>query len=332
MTIYSNSSEGGSNGTTITAGNSGGGSGNAWSFVGPSAGAEFTYASGHGLGAAAGSLATRFQPHASSSYYLRWDLTESVSNRGVMRMTFKVPATTTGDTALMAMRGNNAFMASLLINSSRVVWVRDGYNTALTSLNSPALTAGGVYTIEFSAKAATQDTTGPYDGVVAVRIEDSTGTVVHEQSVSTARTRTNFPNEYRFFGISASTGWTDVYADNFRAGQQASGWLGPSGVTPPTLVLAGDIVRLVNATGSTVPSGTITYAISQTSGPSVTPTLLAPGLWTVAPHASSTLVYNVTATGSLGGSDSETVTIPPLTVVEAEGYDETLVYNGSSWV
>lgn len=330
MTIYTNTAEGGTNGTAVTEANSGGASGNPWSYVGPSAGGAFTYSNGHPF--AGGGLAVRFAPHATNSYYLRWDLNETVSTRAVMRMTVRIPSAPSGDVPLLTMRGNNAFMGTLLLNSSRQAWVRDGYNAARSELLSPALTAGATYTFEFAVKKATQDTAAPYDGTMEVKIEDASGSVVHTASIANARTRTNNPNEYRFFGFSGSVGWSEVFADNFRAGQQESGWLGPAGVAPPVLALTDQVVHLIDATGSTVPAGSISYAITQDEGPLTSPTELAPGRWAVVPHATTPLVYLVSATGSLGGADDAEVTVPPLTVVEVDGYDETLVYSGSAWL
>jgi len=333
MTILTNTFEGGTNGVAVTSGNSGGGSGDAWTFVGPSAGSAFTYTNTPPWGGAG--LACRFVPHASNSYYLRWDLAESVAGRGVMRLEMQVPAAPSGNTNLMQLRNlvSDGTMCIVAMDSSRRIFVLDGGGTTLTSLTSSAYSVGDRLVIEVAATKASSDAGPTYNGIVALRVENKTTSTIHEPTpVTTARTRTADPGQYRFFGISQSTGWTEVFFDGCRAGQQASGWLGPAGVEAPTLALDGQVVHLIDATDSSVASGSLSYAITQDSGPSATPTEISAGRWIVTPDSAASRVYLVTASGSLGGSDSGLYTVPPLTVVEVDGYDETLVYSGSAWL
>lgn len=325
--VLGNTFEGGTNGTVITPANSGGASGNALTFVGPNAPSEFVYSNAHPWGG--GGLSCRFTPHASTSYYLRWDEAADTTTRRIMMMDFQIPSTPTGNTVLFQMRArtSQAILSRVEMDNQRrvIVYQGGGAGAVISSLTSPALALGQKITL---ALAATQSADSGATGTVEVRITGPSGEVLWAPAAATGViTQPEPAGQFRFFGISASTGWTQVFIDNLEIHSLASGW--PVSTAPPTTNVVDSLSHIIDARTSTVGSGTITFAINQTEGPAETPTQLASGLWTVTPHATLAKTYQVTATGSEGGSDTKSVTVPAL---PASSGSKMLRWNGTAWV
>lgn len=212
------------------------------------------------------------------------------------------------------------------------------YNTSNTGISASLSTATVPLSQWIRVEAAIQKGTGPTDGTIeyGIYVGNSTtptalwsvgGTSGVGGAWAGQNTGTADPIQARF-GLNGATAVpAAVYWDLLTLGD-AAGFIGPQGASPPTAVVDATPTVLVDARDSTVPSGTLSYSITQTSGPAFTPALLAPGLWTVDQDAASARVYNVTVTGSLGGSDVESVTVPALTTVTAPN---DLVWTGSIW-
>lgn len=309
--MRSNTFEGGANGTNIVPADSGGASGDAFDFVvingtsTPGGGSGITYST---AAAVVGTLGFRITPAASLSY-LRWDVAEA-GTRFVMRRTF-VPRATSATTEIMAMRNTAAsVMAGVRIATDLKPMFTVGTVEKTASKPATALTAGTKYYAEL---AVTIETGAGGNGVVEYRILDTSGTVVHTYQMTGQVTGTAIAGQYRFGGITTASGWAQDDGDATAGTPLASGWLGiPTTSAPVAVATVADSRAIIDATSSSVTGGTLTFSISQLSGPSLTPTLMSTGVWSVAKHTTTARVYRVTVTASGGGSATQDVTVPPI--------------------
>jgi hypothetical protein len=121
--------------------------------------------------------------------------------------------------------------------------------------------------IEAVATKGTTITNGRFE--LAYYLGNS-GTAVHTYDTGAAVNSGTADYTGVRFGLNgASIVPPDLWYDDVALGDGATGFIGPSTVTPPTLITSGSVQHVIDARGSTVPSGTISYTISQTAGPTV---------------------------------------------------------------
>ena len=118
-------------------------------------------------------------------------------------------------------------------------------------------------------------------------------------------------------GAKTSTGtqqWAAVYFDYGQYNDAATGLLLPSEEVPPTLSVTRPAENVVDLRGSVAGSGSLTFNTPvRVSGPVLTVTNLALGLWLFSQDSSSSSVYTVSCEQPGGLTDSQNVTIDPLT-------------------
>ena len=309
MTIlFEHTSEGATDEQDVAAGATG--YGTPWAVVSKTGTVAIKYDTTNAAQGLVGIRITR--PATTDTGYCRANVTPSA--RIQVRFYYRHDAAASAQTNLVAFRNATNFMGYVGINSDGKLQIYNSSNTGVSgSAHATKTLASGVtYRIEAAIKPGA---TGTADGTLefAYYIGDSTS-AEHSFSSTTVTTGTANCEQIRFGIQSTGTGVpTNAWFDDLAVGDGAAGWLGPSSVTPPTAVVTGAVKHVIDATGSSAPSGTLSFAISQTSGTTTAPTLLATGIWSVTPHASETLVYLVTVTSSAGGSDSESYSVPPLT-------------------
>lgn len=219
---------------------------------------------------------------------------------------------------LCTFRSATAFMGYLGISASGKLQMYNRNNTGVASSAAVAnFPVAQWVRVEGAIKAGTTGTApASTDGVMewAYYLGDSATAVETKAPISTIDTGLVAPQGFRLGPQVVGTdtaAFGDYWFDDPAQGDGAAGWLGPSSIDPPVIVLNTDqnFFR-ADFRGSGVSSGTITYTISQDSGPTVTVDEPVDGLFFIQRHATTDGVYTVTATGSLGGSDTEQFTVP----------------------
>jgi len=308
-------------GTTATQANSGGGSNNAFTSLTVGTGATNVYET-MPWGGSKGMTTT----NGTTANIPRWDDDTATETRRVARCTVWLDAAPSANAGVMLIYTNSGTMFGTLgITTGRQLQILNAAGSLVAgSVSTTVLQTNKLYYVEF---AATSDAGA--NGTLEYRLYDSNGSTVLETNVRTGLTTVTTPPRRVRFGANTSTQIAKRYWDDLRWEPAAAGsWLGPLGVTPPTAVVTNDRVALVKATSSTVPSGTLSYSITQTGGTATTPEQLASGVWAITPHATETLTFNVTVTGSLGGSDVEAISVSPNSGVSTDKVERLVKVGG----
>ncbi len=88
---------------------------------------------------------------------------------------------------------------------------------------------------------------------------------------------------------------------------------------------------IVRATGTAGFGGTLSYDISQTSGPATSPELVAAGTWFIPVHQTQARMFAITATESPSATTAvQAVTVEPQSV-PAASHGEEVIWDGSNW-
>lgn len=154
--------EGGTDGTNLTAGNSGGGSGPAATLVTPSNTPTMRFAAEAAL---TGALGLRIEAAASTTTYATW-VFAAPAGRGSMRFLWRAPtALPGGDLVFAGLRGgadlaDTSWMAQLVLKSSGAVHPRNSATTQLAALTGVTVTPGTVYWVELAATKGMSTSTG----------------------------------------------------------------------------------------------------------------------------------------------------------------------------
>lgn len=205
---------------------------------------------------------------------------------------------------------SSLMLGGLQINTARKLQITGPSGTVIAgSTSDTVLGLNTKYVVEFAALAG-DGSTGAleyylYAGNHLTLIENKIIANITTLPASTPARRVRF-------GANTSSQIAKQYWDDLQFAPKSAGVLGPLTAEPPTAVVTTQMRAEVRASNSTVPGGELSYAITQTAGPAVAPELTTPGLWLVTPHATESLTYQVVVTGSLGGSDTESVVVPPL--------------------
>lgn len=237
MATLTNSFEGGSAGTTVTTGNSGGTSGDAWTLTASVAGGTYTFS---GTGAAHGALAGAVTTAGTGGAERRGWSVNAGDTPGVQFFRFYIdPANITG--TVSPLRGMNVGSGGqrfrIQVTAAGVVTLHNGANTAIWT--SSALAAGTQWRIEASV-------TGSTSGDARVRIYAADATTTSQDSGVLAAQAFGGPIREVWFGqTNAATnvalklddvGWSDV------------DWLGPAVAASPS-VGAGPVAGALTDTG-----------------------------------------------------------------------------------
>lgn len=259
------------------------------------------------------------RPTAADNAYCRADLAAPITRMQIRHYVW-MSALPTSQLNLFAVRNSSGFMGYLGFASTGKL---SAYNATNSPINASVASATFPLSQWVRIEAVFKAGLTTADGIIeyAYYLGDSTTAVSEWSQAATSgtvgawaatNTGTTDPFSVRL-GINGITAVPDtIWNDDFAIGDASSGWIGPTTVSTPDAIVTSTLTRLIDARGSTVGAGTLSYGISQTGGTTTTPALITAGCWSVIPHATSTLTYEITATGSLGGSDTAIATVPPV--------------------
>jgi hypothetical protein len=283
--VYSNTAEGGTNGTAVSTGNSGGASGTAFATV--QTGTQWTFSTAAAKPSGGGSLGYNLALDTTSRY-LRGD-DPSPSGRGGMGSWFEYTGAPSATLFLGQIRDSAVVaMCSAVITTAGKFSCSNTSSTLQTGMTSPSALSAGWYRYEILATPGGTTSTG----TVEIYLWDSSGTLVHSNTVSGTFNlgSTLPPSAYRFGSPTGPiTNYTNLHIDNLRWGHVASGNIGDVANAAPTQTLSAT---------QTVSAGA---ACTATSTASDSDGSIASYLWTVVTAASSatpTLTNATTATVS----------------------------------
>jgi hypothetical protein len=322
--IMQNSAAGGTPSGTVTTGNSGGASGNAWQTV--NGGSAWTYTNAR---TARGSLAYQCDMAANTAAVLQWQLSTLAEHYGRLYFNwtgFGVAADAV--VRLWATGFSEAFRME--VNTAQHLVLRDFTASRFTSAN--ALTANTWYRLEWHAVSSTTV------GQLELRLYIADQTTPLETFTSSANLNIRAETSWVQVGPSlASTmnpGAPRKYYDEIVIGSAAGGWIGKAAGQEinqaPTANAGADIALEPHETyylqGSATDDGTIAnWSWRQISGTAVTlssANTQSPSFTVPAVIGGDTLVFGLTVTDDRGGVSAEdTVTITALTptVLFAQG-------------
>lgn len=331
MTYYHNTFEGGSDGTTLTIANSGGASGDAFSYIFSD---NVAYVNGNSnivYSAAAkanGNLGLRITLTASTSY-VRIDDSNG-GTRGVIRVPI-TPSTVSGDTAYAVIRNvSNTVMASVGVYSDGKI---RAYNSTGGRINTSAYTPtlGTLYWAELAATSGADTSTGRIE--MKIFAADGTTELYSYDSGTTVNTGTENVAQFRWGTQTTATGLSYVDIDDIQADSNLStGWLGPytPGNVAPNVSLSSDVTTIFPGETATLTAtatdsdGSITSTgwsatVGTLTGSGLTRTITAPPSLT---DQTSTITFSATDNG--GATSNATVNI----TMKASA---SKVFNGSTW-
>jgi hypothetical protein len=317
MSTVQNNFDGGTNAATITTGNSGGASGDAFSSIlGP-----FVYDT---TGARAGE-GGRVQIASATTWamYHAWTSVSQVAARVGFTLNGTVPTTVT-----LASSINSSFgiIFKFGLNGAGKLFLQDAAGANLAT-SASALSANTAYVVEYQVAPGASTSTGTI--YVQFYTVASPGTLLINYASTTANAGTT--NVLRGqLGEHSSVNSLDVTFDDIKYALGTLTAVGPPGANSTPTANAGsnqiniepwDTVHL-DGTGSSDPDvgDTLTYAWSQSAGTAATlsdstaaqPTIIAP-----ATIAGDTLTFSLVVTDNHGATSSaDTVDITVLSVTE----------------
>lgn len=264
--------EGGSDGSNLTAANSGGSSGPACALVTPSNTTAMRFAA---EAARHGTRGLRVEAAASTTTYATWTF-EAAAARGNLAFAWQAPtALPSGDVVFCGLRGgaalaDTAWMAQLVLKSTGAVHARNSATTQLAALTGVTVVPGTWYGVELAATKGT----GTGDGLIEARmwelgdavpaLQQYTG--VNAGTLDASRVRVAVPQS----GAATMIQWFDdlQWEEGMTAGTGIGAWPADPPVIGDGAALAGtdftDVVTSeappVTITDAAVLSGTLNPA------------------------------------------------------------------------
>jgi len=227
-------------------------------------------------------------------------------------------STPSGEGGILWIGGASSARAlSITIGSDLKMRLRDGGGaggTVILTANS-ALSLNTWYRISLYA---TQDAT---NGTVrAAYFSGNSSTAIEDSTLFTGQNTGSTQYQSIRIGAKTSTGTSTMtaYFDNYGFDTAATDLLPVVASGPTANATASAALSLIDATGSTGTS--LTYSISQVSGPTKTPVSIGTGQWLVPMDTSQSTVWTVTVTQP----DSQTAT-KNVTVLSANSGNTQLV-------
>lgn len=340
MTIKANTFEGGTNGTTITIGNSGGGSGDTIDYVAINGvGSAMVFSNAQ---AAHGTLSGKITPVASNTCYFQYGTSVAPLATVTLAARFYVYMTsaTTSAMGLFFFYDNSGARAtSLHLDATGKLYARDTTGTTLWTATS-AFPLNQWVRVELFAKIATT-TTGE---IHAKYYLGDSMTLVDGVDLTNTNNGASGTNTYRGAGVgkqSSDAYATAFYIDDFKLDSAAAALIGPVGTnTPPTCspggtqtIAAGALTLTGTATDSggtisslvwTLTSGPNTPSVSNTPSGIGTASASATGACTVIPGV---YVFTLTATDNSASVTTGTTTVY---VYAASGVNVSVASVGAS--
>ncbi len=295
MAIYTNTFEGGTNGATITTGNSGGASGTAFNQV--TAGITYTTDAMHGSRAATTA--------SSATEYTRWSYTDSA----ILLRSYHKFASLSGQTPLRIAFGTGSIVIGMMTGGNLGRFQL--YSGGGLATSPGAISPGMWYRFELYVK------TGSGNGEVraAIYTDDSTS-AWWDSGLIAGLTVDSIANQWigKYDTNSSNATWDSV---GIKTGADAvwGAWPYTVPVVGPTIVVSRPADNLADLRSSTSgDASTLTYATPvRVSGPTLTTTSLTNGLWLFSQDSATSAVYTVRVTQADSQTASQNITIPALT-------------------
>lgn len=271
MAALTNSFAGGSDGTTITTANSGGGSGNAFNLIDlDSQTAEFdTGRAAHGF------TSGRFVTGGSSgSPYVSWTSGVSANTVYIRAYLYLSAAPASNTNILRVLTGANTIIATIRVNSTGKLAFLYSSGT-LGGTSSANVTTGGWFRVEARIVSSTTN------GSVEVRLyndPDST-TITETLSVSGVNTGSDTAISRYRAGILSSVTNTEVGIDDLGFGD--ADWFGPAGssleIDPASPALVTGTSSTATTASFTAPADSLLVALCSSNSGTVTHTVTNSG-------------------------------------------------------
>lgn len=305
MALLQNTAEGGTNGTQVSAGNSGGASGDAFAVSGIASN-NVTYSSAF---AAHGSLSFYFDIASATAPFLQWGSSWTTNSLSV-RFYFRPTATPSTASVIAQFRHASGTVAQIAHNSDGTLRVLDFASGNITPSGFAALSLNTTYRVECTITIATS-TTGRLH--IAYYAGDST-TAIAEYDASTHNFGTSQITGFRI-GRPASTATAHTYYVDSIGASDVSTFLGPYGVNVPPTVSAGsdqsvaaNTLVTLTGTASDTDGSIASQGWTQTGGPSVT--LSGSGATrTFTPTNGNVYTFQFEATDDDGASNNDTMVV-----------------------
>jgi hypothetical protein len=301
MSAKSNSFEGGTTGATITAANSGGTSGDAFTSV-PTISGTLAYDSAL---AAHGTISAKLTGGGTDALSVIYDITPATSF--AVRGYFYLTSLPTADHWLIAMYATNhtTRLLSMHINSAGKLRLSDGSGTTGVWTAAATMPLNQWVRIELYGSCGSSTANATVKG--GVYLGDSTIPIETIYSTSTGNLGAAQQFGRAVIGkVNSSTFATPYWVDDIKADDTATDLPGPYSAitTPPTITSntqAATDAAVVTVVGAPAAAGTLAYSIAQTAGTTTAPLIVSTGKWAIPRHATSTLAYTVTVTESPSG-------------------------------
>ncbi|WP_028192942.1 hypothetical protein [Salinispora pacifica] len=247
MASLVNSFEGGLDGLGITTGNSGGGSGDAWTLAADTADGTCTYSS---TGAAHGSLCMSVTLGATTGPQRRGWAVNDGNATSVQHFRFYLDPASISGGAVSVLRGMNAGSTGqrfrVQVSDSGVLTLRNNISSVVWT--STALSAGTQWRVEVSAAGSTS-------GVGRVRVYAGDSTSTTQDSGDLTALNLGGPIREVWFGQTSATAGVSVRLDD--CGWSDTALLGPA--SDPVAVNATSVSAAAATYGST-PTAAATYS------------------------------------------------------------------------
>jgi hypothetical protein len=311
MTLIANTAEGGSDGTAVTTGNSGGASGTAWAGVTIGTG-TINFETSQFF---KGSLSYEFAPGSASSCYVHW--LPTAANTAVFRGYVRLSGLPSSGQYLINVRttGGGTSLMGLGVNAGTgTIFIQDTTSTTIFT-STGGLSTNTWYRIEFSLSNGNTAT-----GAMELKVftgDDTTEIANLSTSLSARNFGTATQGQVRIGRPTALGTIAALYWDDLGWSDGTLTLLGPSAANLPPVADAGpDLDPLFNTlvslvgTASSDPDGTIsTYAWTQLSGAAVTLSGAATATATFTPATPGVRVFQLEVTDNLGATDTDTCTV-----------------------
>ncbi len=206
-TIYRNTAEGQSNGTTLSAANSGGGSGTAFDTVTVSGTVAATYSTDTSM---FGSQSYKIIPNSSSALYARSNTSGVYS--GTCQMYLYLPAYANNNQIFMNIRSSGAHIAVMNINQNGAVIIQNAGGSTLTTSSSGIFLTNQWMRLDLGASVGTTTSNGRITAQLSVM--NSFTPVWSYDSGYTTNTGTAELAEYRFGKLDTVPTIASFYMDN----------------------------------------------------------------------------------------------------------------------
>lgn len=333
MTQYRNSCEGGTNLVTVTNANSGGTSGVAFTTVSKGSTSTLRF---NNANPAHGSMGCELAPASTETNYVAWTLPGGGAAVAAVAY-FKTAALPSAEDYVIQFRGGaggSTVACSLRLTAAGFLRMLNQTGGASVLQTGTAITPGLGTTIRVEAFVTPGTTTSNGSFQASWFVGESltpTGTI---SASGTFNTGVIPITQVRFGRAAAVTGTWPAFWDDFGIDDTATGFMGPVPGAPPTVVVTQAMNYVVDYRSTTPGTGgaSMSYSMSQVSGPATTAAEPVEGLFIIVPDATATLVYTATIIETGGQTITQTITVPPLSATSAAGHAQVGVMTGGVFV